>query len=94
MTAAYAEISQKGELVKVKVPARFASEAQLHETSQKEGMAMMRPVQSIDTPADLKPGGYHIMLVGLKKPLSPGQRVPLTFIFKDGSVDQVSATVR
>jgi hypothetical protein len=32
----------------------------------------------------MKPGdGYHLMLVGLKQPLKPGERFPLTLIFEN-----------
>ena len=42
----------------------------------------MRAVQRIALPAgrkvELKPGGYHVMLVDLKQPLAKGDKVPLT----------------
>jgi hypothetical protein len=52
----------------------------------------MRPVQGgleikPGETVELKPGSYHLMLVGLKKPLSPGEHVNGTLIFeKAGSV--------
>ncbi len=63
---------------------------QIHEMSMDKGMMMMRPVKALDIAANtsvmLKPGAYHVMLMGLDKPLSKGELVPLqlTFINKAG----------
>ena len=53
-----------------------------------EGDVMkMRALPSLDLPAgkavELKPGGYHIMLMDLKQPLAKDSKVPLTLLFKD-----------
>ena len=69
-----------------------ADKAELH-THQMDGDVMrMRPVQAIEVPpgesAVLKPGGLHIMLLGLKEPIREGKRVPLSLRFeKAGTVD-------
>ena len=46
----------------------------------------MRQVQSIDVPAggtaELKPGGLHVMLIGLSQPLTLGTKIPLTLTFE------------
>jgi copper(I)-binding protein len=52
-----------------------------------EGEVMkMRRVQAVEVPAKgsaaLQPGGFHIMLVGLKHPLQEGERFPLTLTFE------------
>jgi len=70
----------------LRVSTDVAGTAELH-THIKEGDIMrMRPVQAIDLPAGkkvmLEPGGYHIMLLGLKKPLKEGERFPLTLEFE------------
>lgn len=62
-----------------------AEKAELH-THIKEGDVMrMRPVKAIDIPAggttELRPGGFHIMLIGLKHPLQEGEHFPLTLTF-------------
>ena len=56
-----------------------------------EGEMVMREVDSIDLPAgvavELKPGGYHIMLMELAKPLEVGTTIQITFVFdKGGSI--------
>jgi periplasmic copper chaperone A len=74
-----------------------AKKAELH-TMSMSGMVMkMRPVASIDIPAGqavtLQPGGLHIMLVGLAKPLQTGQSFPLTLTFDKAGSRTVNVTV-
>ncbi len=44
-------------------------------------------------PVTLKPGGLHIMMMGLKHPLKPGQSVPLTLTFEKSGTREVTAAV-
>ncbi len=71
---------------------------ELHSHVHEEGMMKMRRIDSIAIPANgmtvLKPGGLHIMLIGLHKPLKLDQKVSLTLEFKDGSSQTVEAPVR
>ncbi|MCZ4304380.1 copper chaperone PCu(A)C [Zoogloeaceae bacterium G21618-S1] len=75
---------------------------EVHEMRMENDVMKMRPVAAIDLPAGqtvaLKPGGYHIMLMGLTAPLSAGATVPLTLRFEaaDGQREdvQVEAPVR
>lgn len=75
----------------VKAASPIAENVELH-THIKDGDAMrMRAVDSIPVPANgqtaLEPGGYHIMLIGLKQALKEGGSFPLTLTFeKAGSV--------
>lgn len=74
-----------------------ASVVEIHEMKMEGNVMQMRPVSALDLPAELKPGGYHIMLMGLKKPLQAGQEVPLTLEFAAGrtcSPMELSAPVR
>jgi copper(I)-binding protein len=67
-------------LVGVRTPA--AGHAEIHEMSLQNGVMKMRPVQKIPLPAgrtvELKPGGYHLMLMELPHPLQAGDKVQLT----------------
>ena len=49
----------------------------------------MRRVAALDLPpgrtVELKPGGYHLMLMDLKQPVTTGATVPLTLTFRDAS---------
>ena len=71
---------------------------ELHEMKRENGMMRMSPVPRIDIPAKgsvaLRPGGYHLMLFGLKAPLAAGDTVRLTLTFDDGTTAQVKAPVR
>jgi copper(I)-binding protein len=74
-----------------------AKEATLHSMSMDGGVMKMRQFDGIDLPAGkavtLKPGGYHIMLTGLAKPLEAGQSFPLTLDFAKAGAQQVTVTV-
>jgi len=69
-----------------------ASKFEVHEMKMENGVAKMRPVKGgleikPGETVELKPGSYHIMFVGLKKPLSAGDHVKATLVFeKAGSV--------
>jgi periplasmic copper chaperone A len=74
-----------------------AKKAELH-TMSMSGMVMkMRPVAGIDIPANhpvtLAPGGLHIMLEGLTKPLRAGQSFPLTLTFDKAGTRTVNVAV-
>ena len=69
------------------VSAAFA-DAQLHVTKvDANGISTMAPVANLEIPAhgtvELKPGGYHIMLMGLNQTLQQGAMVPITLTFKN-----------
>ena len=71
---------------------------ELHTHRKVDGMMKMRRIERIGIPAqastELKPGGLHIMLIGLKRQLEPGQHVPLTLMFEDGSSKDIVVPVR
>jgi len=74
-----------------------AQSVQLH-TMRMEGDVMrMREVESIEIAphqtVELKPGGMHLMLMGLKAPLVAGQRFPLTLGFEKAGQVTVDMTV-
>lgn len=75
-----------------------AEVVELHTHTMEDGMMRMRQVEKIDLPAgesvSLKPGGLHVMLIGLKQKLMPGEDVSLTLQFEDGSEVTVDAPIR
>jgi hypothetical protein len=82
-------------LVAASTPA--AAKAELH-SMEMSGMVMkMRPVAGVDLPAgqpvSLAPGGFHVMLIGLKKPLRAGQSFPLTLTFAKAGAHTVDVSV-
>ena len=72
-------------LVRVETPA--AGVAEIHEMKMNGDVMQMRAVSGLElpagTPVELKPGGYHVMLMGLKAPLVNGSSLPLTLVFQD-----------
>jgi len=64
-------------LVEVSTP--LTARAEIHEMSMEAGVMKMRAVPKIDLPAgktvELKPGGYHVMLMNLDRPLRDGETV-------------------
>ena len=92
--------SEDAKLVAAASPA--ASIVEVHEMAMKDNVMTMRAVDVIALPAgktvELKPGGYHVMLIDLVKPLVAGEKVPvqLTVVGKDGrkATLEVKAEVR
>jgi hypothetical protein len=74
-----------------------AMNAEVHESSEKDGVATMRSVDGLEIPAggsvDLKPGGYHIMLGSLKAPLKKGDMIMLQLKFERAGVVDVMVHV-
>ncbi|RMH80544.1 MAG: copper chaperone PCu(A)C [Acidobacteria bacterium] len=96
MSAAYMVIENKGkEADKLMDATNNASEiTELHETVE----GKMRRVKFIEVPAngkvELKPGGLHVMLINLKKPLKEGDTVELTLKFEKSGEVKVQAPVK
>ena len=80
--------AQDARLVSASSP--VAGVTEVHEMKLVDNVMKMRPLPALDLPAgqavELKPGGYHIMLLDLKQPVAQGSTVPLTLVFeaKDG----------
>jgi copper(I)-binding protein len=74
-----------------------AKKAELHTMSMSGAVMQMRPVAGIDIPAGqpvtLKPGGEHIMLMGLDHALREGQHFPLTLTFEKAGTREVAVAV-
>jgi periplasmic copper chaperone A len=82
-------------LVGVSTPA--AERAEVHEDVTENGVMSMRPVPELALPAGastaIEPGHYHIMLIGVKAPLSAGQNFPITLTFASAPPLDVSVAV-
>lgn len=97
--AAYLKIKNAGATDKLlAASAPVANVVELH-THVTEGTVMrMRKVEAIDvtggTTTELKPGGLHVMLIGLKAPLKAGEKFPLTLRFERAGEVKVDVEVR
>ena len=98
-TGAFMRITsaQGGKLVSASTP--MAGMAEIHEMKMEGSTMKMRAVDVLDLPpgkmVELKPGGYHLMLMDLKLPMKPGALVPLTLVVmgKDGKTETLHLKV-
>jgi copper(I)-binding protein len=89
-TGAFMRITsaQGGKLVAVRTPA--AGIAEIHEMKMEGDVMKMGAVAALELPAgqavELKPGGFHLMLMDLKQTMKEGDSLPLTLVIeaKDG----------
>jgi periplasmic copper chaperone A len=95
-TGMFAQITSTsgGKLVSATSPA--AGVVEIHEMSMEGNVMKMRALPNgLDLPAgktvELKPGGYHVMLMDLKKPMNPGETVAVSLVIegKDGKKETV-----
>ena len=102
VAGAFMEIHSARAVSLVKATTSAARSAEIHQTTMDGGVARMLPVERIDIPAGktvvLKPGGYHLMLIDIAKPLRKGDIVPLSLVFeekgKPAQAIEIKATVR
>lgn len=98
--AAYMTITNMGNDDRlVAARAEVSTRAELHgHIMDANGVARMRRVDGIDlghgATVELKPGGLHVMFMGLKEPLKQGTRFPLTLIFDQAGEQTVEVEVR
>jgi periplasmic copper chaperone A len=75
-----------------------ADVVELHSHTMDEGMMRMRRIERIEIPGQgavsLEPGGLHLMLIGLKRDLVPGDTLDLTLYLDDGTDLEVKVPVR
>jgi copper(I)-binding protein len=74
-----------------------AASVEMHTMTMEGDVMKMRQVDGIDVPAgqtvELKPGGFHLMLMGLKAPLRAGDKLALTLKFEKAGEIVVTVNV-
>ena len=98
-TAPPAPAAPAGGIVVTDAWARAAATAvELHQTSMEGGMMKMAPVDGIALPAgervELKPGGLHVMLIGLQRELKAGEKLKLKLYFEQAGAQEIAVEVR
>ncbi|WP_286239115.1 copper chaperone PCu(A)C [Neptuniibacter halophilus] len=82
----------------VSASSAVAESVELHTHSHADGVMQMRQVEQIEVPASgsvtLQPGGYHIMLIGLKQDLPEGSHIDLQLNFSDGTRQDLNLPVK
>ena len=88
-TGAFMQISTDKEvrLIEAKAPVSIAGVVEIHEMAMEKDVMKMRQIKGLDIvpgrTMELKPGGYHVMLMDLKQQLKGGDVVPITLTFED-----------
>jgi len=85
--------------IRVEAPSDFSDMVELHETVMTDGVMKMQKLDlGIHVPAgetvELKPGGLHVMVMNIKRSLTPGDQVTLELRFESGAQQTVVAEVR
>lgn len=87
-SGAFMTLTAKDGAKLVSATSPVAGVVEVHEMKMDGNVMKMRAVQGgLDLPAgkavELKPGGYHVMLMDLKQPLAKDSTIPMTLVFKD-----------
>lgn len=100
MGAAYMtiEASALDELIGASVDMSVAMMTEVHETVTVDGASKMQEVSRIEVspgnPIEMKPGGYHVMLMGLVEPLATGSTITVTLKFSKAGEVSVEVPVQ
>ena len=85
-TGAFMELTGKSNARLVSAASPAAKTVEVHSMKVENGIMKMFPVDGVDLPAGkpvkLAPGGFHVMLLDLQKPLNAGDKVPLKLTFE------------
>ncbi len=96
-TALYFTIENEGTTADTlfKVDSDIAGKVEIHETYSQEDMMGMRKVDFVvidsKTSFEFKPGGYHVMLMKLKKDINDGDKENFTLYFKQAGEIKITA---
>lgn len=97
VSGAFMEIASAEGATLVGASSPLAEAVELHEMRLEGGVMKMRAVARLALPAGtvvrLEPGGYHIMLLGLKRQLKPGEKVPLELRVENAAKKLVTIAV-
>ena len=101
-TGAFMQLTATKETKLVEARSPVAGVVEIHEMAMKDGIMSMRAIPGLPLPAgkavELKPGGYHVMLMDLKQQVKEGDTVPITLVVegadKKRETIEVKAAVR
>jgi copper(I)-binding protein len=83
-TGAFMVLKSAADVRIVEARSPVAGIVEIHEMKMEGDVMKMRPIPALDVPAgravELKPGGYHVMLMDLKGQIKPDDKVPLTLV--------------
>ena len=86
-TGAFVTLTSTVDAKVVSASSPLAKATEIHETMLHGGTNHMHEVEAVRLPAgkavELKPGGHHVMLMGVAKPFKPGDTVPIVFTIEE-----------
>lgn len=90
--AAYMTLTSPQNMQLMSVESDVTKSVEIHSMRMQNGVMKMRMLKELPlttgTPYKLAPGGYHLMLFDLKKPLNSGDKVNFVLTFKSGKHEQ------
>jgi periplasmic copper chaperone A len=96
-TGAFMRITSAAPAKLVGASSPAAGVVEIHRSTMEGGVMRMRPVEAIELPAgqavELRPGGYHVMMMQVPKPLQEGETVPITLVFETADGKRESVTI-
>jgi hypothetical protein len=97
-TGAFMELLAQHDTRLVRARSPVAQVVEIHEMTMSGTVMRMRAIAGLDLPAGravaLTPGGYHLMLLGLRGPLKAGETVPIRLEFRDRAGKRHSLEVK
>ena len=97
-TGAFMQLTAPADSTLVEVKSSAAGIVEIHEMKMANNVMKMRAVDGLELPAgktvELKPGGYHVMLMDLKAQVKAGDTVPLTLVFEGRDKKRVIVEVK
>jgi copper(I)-binding protein len=92
VSGAYMQLQSDADARLVSASSPAVPRVEVHEMKMDGDVMRMREVKSIELPkgktVSLEPGGYHIMLMNLAKPIAAGEVIPLTLVVESGGKRQ------
>lgn len=92
VSGAYMQIQSDADARLISASSTAVPRVEVHEMKMDGDVMRMREVQSIELPkgktVSLEPGGFHIMLMNLPKPIAAGEVIPLTLVVESGGKQQ------
>ena len=96
-TGAFMMLTAETDARLVAAESPVAGVVEIHEMAMENDVMKMREIPALDLPAgqtmDLKPGGYHVMLMQLKEQMVGGTVVPITLIFENSAGERFTQEI-
>jgi len=98
VTGAFMKLETKQPVSLISASSPVAGITEIHEMAMEKDVMKMRQIARLAVapgkPAELKPGGYHVMLLDLKQPLKAGDSVPITLTFEKADKSKQTVEVK